>query len=472
MHTIIHWFRQDLRLKDNPALSEAAKAGRVIPIYILDDKQAGAYALGGASRLWLHHSLNALNKSLEGRLCVFSGDTKKIIARLVSQHGVKAVYWNRCYEPWRIEQDKAIKTHLEKQGVAVHTYNASLLWEPWVVLKEDKTPYKVFTAFYKAALYQQPVEEEIRAYLLKKPVLKYVNSSPKGEGIDALTLEPVHHWKKSVLSHWAIGEQAAASRLTAFLNKGIAHYQQGRDFPGQLHVSRLSPHLHFGEISPHRVWHRVSLTGSLADKNVSTFLSELGWREFSYYLLYHFPQLPKKNLQPKFDRFPWRKSTSLLEAWQRGMTGYPIVDAGMRQLWQTGWMHNRVRMIVGSFLVKNLGLHWHQGERWFWDCLVDADLASNSAGWQWVTGCGVDAAPYFRVFNPVLQGKKFDTNGNYTRHYVPELSALPDKYLFNPWEAPEPVLKKAGIVLGKTYPRPLVDLQRSRQQALAAFKGL
>ena len=270
--------------------------------------------------------------------------------------------------------------------------------------------------------------------------------------------------------HWHIGEDHAQDRLQEFVDHGLKDYKEGRNFPAQQNVSRLSPHLHFGEISPNQAWYAAKQKGK--GQNMDHFLSELGWREFSYSLLYHFPKLPRKNLQAKFDKFPWRNDKRLLRRWQQGQTGYPIVDAGMRELWQTGYMHNRVRMIVGSFLVKNLLLHWHHGERWFWDCLVDADLANNSASWQWIAGCGADAAPYFRIFNPVTQGQKFDAAGEYTRHFVPELKDLPDKFLFNPWQAPPGVLNEAGVTLGKTYPEPVVDLKLSRERALQAFASL
>ena len=271
-------------------------------------------------------------------------------------------------------------------------------------------------------------------------------------------------------SFWNIGELGANNRLTEFLNNGVENYKEGRNIPSKPFVSRLSPHLHFGEISPNQAWHAAKKKGD--DTNIDHFCSELGWREFSYTQLYFNPELPKKNLQSKFDLFPWDKDEKKLIAWQKGQTGIPMVDAGMRELWLTGAMHNRVRMVVGSFLVKNLLLHWHHGERWFWDCLVDADLASNSASWQWIAGCGADAAPYFRIFNPVTQGQKFDSDGEYIRKYIPEISELPNKYLFNPWEAPQEELDRAGVVIGKDYPKPIIDLKLSRQNALEAFKSL
>ena len=462
----IHWFRQDLRLSDNPALMRAGEHKRILPIYILDDGNAGEHAMGGASRWWLHHSLNALNKSLGGKLAVYQGNPQCIFDDILARFDVGAVCWNRCYEPWRIHRDKNIERHLETKGIAVHVLNGSLLWEPWDVQKGDGTPYRVFTPFYRKGCLKA---EAPRVPLLKPKGVNYLLDQD-GAGIDALELLPKINWSSGLEPHWTIGEKGAQHRLKAFIGKGLPCYEDGRDLPAKPYVSRLSPHLHFGEISPNQIWHAVRSVGD--NKYVDKFCSEMGWREFSYSLLYYNPELPRENLQSKFDRFPWAENEERLSAWQKGQTGVPVVDAGMRELWQTGYMHNRVRMIVGSFLVKNLLLHWHHGERWFWDTLVDADLADNSANWQWIAGCGADAAPYFRIFNPVAQGQKFDPGGGYVRKYVPEISALPDKYLFNPWEAPKPVLEGAGIELGKTYPKPVVDLKQSREAALEAFRFL
>lgn len=464
MTTVIHWFRQDLRLTDNPALTAAAKAGQVLPIYVLDDVNAEEHAMGGASRLWLHHSLHALNKSLKGKLAVYSGDASKILLQLVEQHNVQQVYWNRCYEPWRMQRDARIKTALQEQSIEVFSHNGSLLWEPWQVLKADSTPYKVFTPFYRRGCLNAVAPREP----LPKPARLRLQDDPQSLAIEALDLVPDLPWAQEVIAHWQVGEKAALKRLEHFLSEGLCDYRKGRDFPGIQHVSRLSPYLHFGEISPNQVWYQASI--EKLDNNLEHFKSELGWREFSYSLLYHFNELPWKNLQEKFDKFPWRSDEKKLRRWQQGQTGFPFIDAGMRELWQTGYMHNRVRMVVASFLVKNLLLHWHHGEQWFWDCLFDADLASNSASWQWVAGCGADAAPYFRIFNPVTQGEKFDPAGEYTRRFVPELAKLPEKFLHKPWEAPQDVLKQAGVELGKTYPEPMVDLKLSRAQALEALE--
>ena len=462
----IHWFRQDLRLSDNPALKKAAEHKAVLPIYILDDDNAGNHVMGRASRWWLNHSLQALHISMDKRLSVYHGNPQTILDDILKRFDVEAVYWNRCYEPWRMQRDTIIEGNLKKRGIAVHTCNGSLLWEPWNIKKDDGTPYKVFTPFYRRGCLNA---EEPMAPLAKPENINYVDDSDHA-GIDALSLLPKIPWDKQLEPHWNIGEEGARKRFETFVNEGLSFYKDGRNLPAKPYVSRLSPYLHFGEISPNQLWHAVRSIGN--DKSIEHFCSELGWREFSHSQLYHNPDLPQKNLQPKFDRFPWANDADALTAWQKGKTGVPMVDAGMRELWQTGYMHNRVRMIVGSFLVKNLRLHWHHGERWFWDTLVDADLANNSASWQWIAGCGADAAPYFRIFNPVTQGQKFDPDGEYVRQYIPEIASLPNKYLFNPWEAPELILKEAGIELGSTYPKPVVDLKQSRELALQAFQAL
>ena len=462
----IHWFRQDLRLADNPALRAACAYGAVLPLYILDDKNAGAHKMGEASRWWLHHALLSLNQSLHGRLAVGAGDPMPILLALIARHSIRAVFWNRCYEPWRSERDKKIEARLKKQGIQIETHNASLLWDPWQVAKKDGTPYKVFTPFYRAAC---ATAEPPRPPLRKPCNPKWIKSETGG--VEALRLLDKTAWHKSLARHWQVGEAQAQTRLKAFVKAGLPHYQGGRDLPAKPYVSRLSPHLHFGEISPNQAWHKAQ-SATAPKKHRDSFCRQLGWREFSYSQLYYNPRLPRENLQKKFDKFPWQNNPQALRAWQRGQTGIPLIDAGMRELWQTGYMHNRVRMLVGSFLVKNLLLHWHHGERWFWNTLVDADLANNSASWQWVAGCGADAAPYFRIFNPVTQGKKFDADGDYVRRFVPELAGLPTKNLFAPWQAPATTLMQAKVVLGKTYPHPITTPHTSRQTALKAFKSI
>ncbi|MEQ8206811.1 MAG: deoxyribodipyrimidine photo-lyase [Woeseia sp.] len=467
---IIVWFRQDLRLADNPALVAAAASGaRVVPLYILDDDNAREWALGAASRWWLHQSLISLDKSLQGQLSVLRGAAHKILSRAASETGATAVYWNRCYEPWRIDRDRRIRKTLQAQSVAVRSYNGSLLYEPTTVHKRDGSPYKVFTPYYRNGCLENGAEPRP---LVSQPKDLKLLRLPSSDRIDDLQLMPAQRWYDSIAAEWTPGELGAEQRLDRFLAEGIGHYTSGRDRPDQRFVSRLSPHLHFGELSPHQIRQRVMKSATGDDENREHFLRELGWREFSTYLLYHWPEMTRSNLQRKFNRFPWREDPSGLQKWQTGQTGIPIVDAGMRELWQTGFMHNRVRMITASFLVKNLLLHWHHGEDWFWDTLVDADLANNSAGWQWVAGSGADAAPYFRIFNPVTQGRRFDPDGLYVREYVPELRQLPNKHLHAPWEAPATVLQDAGVCLGRDYPQPLVDLKESRVRALAAFRSM
>lgn len=462
----LFWFRQDLRLSDNPGLAHAVSVGKILLIYIYDDTHTGEHGMGGAAKWWAHHSLLSLNKSLGGKLNFYKGDPEEIIDDLIKRYHVDAVYWNRCYEPWRTKRDTRIKEGVKKKGIDVESFNGSLLWEPWEVLRTDGTPYKVFTPFYrKGCLSAQPPRLP-----LKKPSKIESIKDDHSLGLNDLEFLPKIPWDKQLEPHWEIGESGAQNRLAGFLETGLAGYKEGRNLPSAHHVSRLSPYLHSGEISPNQVWYAAKNHGDSED--VDHFCSELGWREFSYSLLYYCPTLPHENWQRKFDVFPWQENPEALKAWQKGMTGYPFVDAGMRELWQTGYMHNRVRMVVASFLIKNLLIDWRHGASWFWDYLVDADLANNSASWQWVAGSGADAAPYFRIFNPVGQGEKFDGDGTYTRKYVPELKNLPDKYLFQPWEASQEVLRQAGVILGKTYPQPVIGTAFSRQRALDAFAEL
>ena len=467
-HANIFWFRQDLRLTDNPGLNFVASKGPFIPIYIFDTVNPKKCLIGAASKMWLHHSLKNLGENLSKTLSFYQGDPQEIFDTLTQHYQIETIAWNRCYEPWRIKRDTSLKAALEKKGIEVKTFNASLLWEPWQIAKGDGTPFKVFTPFYKKGCLGA---EPPRNPLPKPKKIQGVKEKKYSISLDKLSLLPTGEgWDQRVLSHWDIGESGAKKSLAKFLKEGLSDYKEGRNFPSKPNVSSLSPRLHHGELSPNSIWFAAIKQGG--GKNLDHFLSELGWREFSYNLLYHNPHLKEKNLQAKFDAFPWKSSPQALKKWQKGQTGIPIVDAGMRQLWQMGYMHNRLRMIVGSFLVKNLLLHWHKGEEWFWDCLVDADLASNSAGWQWIAGCGADAAPYFRIFNPVMQGQKFDPEGIYTKKHLPELKNVPPKYLFNIWEAPDLVLKEAGVTLGIDYPKPIVDLKTSREEALAAFSSL
>lgn len=463
----IHWFRQDLRLSDNPALANAADSEQILPIYILDDKNSGEDSIGSASRLWLHYSLVSLNKSLNDKLSFYKGNSFNILAKIIDSYDVEAVYWNRCYEPWRIDLDTKIKEFLKKKGIKVMSSNGSLLWEPWDIKKDDRSSYRVFTPFYRKCCL---IENSPREPSPQPKYVQYIGDNKLSISIEKLNLLSKVRSDKQLEQHWDFGELAAHKNFQYFIDKGLSYYKEGRNIPAGPYVSRMSPHLHFGEISPNQLWYGIQ--GMSDEKNVDNFCRELGWREFSYSLLYYNPDIPKKNLQTKFDSFPWEENNKSLSVWQKGQTGIPMVDAGMRELWQTGYMHNRVRMIVGSFLVKNLRIHWSHGKKWFWETLLDADLANNSASWQWIAGCGVDAAPYFRIFNPVTQGQKFDPDGRYIRKFVPEISSLPNKFLFDPWNAPKNILQDSGIQLGKSYPNPVVDLKQSREAALQAFQVL
>jgi len=465
------WFRQDLRIKDNPALNYAISMGQVLPIYIHDDTHCKQWKLGEASAWWLHHSLKSLNKSLGGKLELFTGDPLKIIPAILQKAKINTITWNRCYEPWQVARDRKMKDVLLQNNAYVKSFNASLLWEPWDVLKKDGTPYKVFTPYYRRGCLLK-ASPRVPDTTEKKVV--FAQATLNACMLDDLQLLPSFDWASQIASQWQPGEEGAANSLKKFLTHAVRRYKNDRDIPEIYGTSRLSPHLHFGEISPNQVWYAAigKLAPDTENSHLDCFLSELGWREFSYYLLFHFPFLAEKNFQTKFEKFPWRKDEKALRAWQQGNTGFPIVDAGMRELWQTGYMHNRVRMIVGSFLVKNLLLHWKHGERWFWNCLLDADLASNSASWQWVAGSGADAAPYFRIFNPVLQGEKFDPDGVYVKKYCPELTHLQTKFIHKPWQADRATLESANIRLGTDYPLPITDLKFSRQRALDAFSAL
>ncbi|MGE4312693.1 MAG: deoxyribodipyrimidine photo-lyase [Pseudobdellovibrionaceae bacterium] len=467
--TIIVWFRQDLRRADNPALHAAyeVEGARILPVFIHDDDNAKSWKRGAASNVWLHHSLASLNTSLSDHLALFKGKADEILPDLVKQTGATAVYWNRCYEPWRMARDTKIKQSLKEAGITVETFKANLLWEPWEIKTGGGTPYQVFTPFYKKGCL---AAEQPRAPLPAPERLIY-EDAPKGVlDLDDLQLLPVKpRWDEHMLDTWDVGEAGAWQRLDDFLDAEIDHYAEGRDRPDKSYVSRLSPHLHFGEISPRMIWHEIEkrlAANAIHSQGAAKFQAELAWREFSYHLLYHFKErITDQPLNEKFKAFPWEKNEKALAAWQKGLTGYPIVDAGMRQLWQEGYMHNRVRMIAASFLIKDLLIHWSEGEKWFWDTLFDADLANNSASWQWVAGCGADAAPYFRIFNPVLQGEKFDPNGDYVRKYVPELKDVPDKYVHKPWEAP-------AKDRPKNYPAPLVDHKAARDAALDAYEKI
>ncbi len=461
---LLVWFRLDLRLDDNPALTRAAETGRpLIPVFIWSPDDEKPWAAGGASRWWLHRSLASLDKSLRGRgsrLILRIGPTARELDALLEETGATAVYWNRRYEPAIVTRDAKIKKNLIDRGIEVKSHNGLLLFEPHAVRNKSGNPFQVFTPFWKHCLTLDappPCELETSNHGIRPP-----RSWPRSEPLITLKLNPTLPWAGEFPDWWTPGEAGARRRLREFLDGPVRRYRKMRDFPAHDGVSRLSPHLHFGEIGPRRIWRE-------AGEGAEAFLREVGWREFAHHLLYHFPRTTDEPLRPEFAAFPWNTDEYGWQEWTQGRTGYPIVDAGLRQLWRTGWMHNRVRMIAGSFLVKDLLIPWQYGARWFWDTLVDADLANNTLGWQWVAGCGADAAPYFRVFNPVLQGKKFDPDGAYVRQWVPELTKLPDQWIHAPWEAPAEVLSNAGVNLGKDYPRPVVDHSEARQRALRAY---
>lgn len=461
----LFWFRNDLRLLDNPALFHIEEGKSVLPIYIWDETRPDGLKAGGASRFWLMRSLIKLQEDLKGSLSFFKGDPLFILQDLCRRHEIQEVFWNESFEPFQSKQDQKVQELLRSASILMHSFNGSLLWDPRNVKTAQGSLYKVFTPFFKKGC--------LNAIPPRKPFPKtekkwfYDPSSLKLQDLPLYSSSQWHH-KMDLL--WTAGEAAALKVWEHFLDQSILSYKNKRDFPFLEGTSKLSSALHFGEISPHLMWHEIQTK----EPNDSTlcFMKELGWREFAHYTLFHFPELPRKNFQPSFDNFSWRSEEHLLQAWKKGETGYPIVDAGMRELWQTGHMHNRVRMIVGSFLVKNLRIHWREGQKWFWDCLLDADLANNAFNWQWITGCGCDAAPYFRIFNPITQAQKFDPEGRYIRHYIPELKDLPIPFLFAPWTVNEKILRHAKIILGKTYPYPIVDLDISRKEALEAFKRL
>ncbi|MEQ1616375.1 MAG: deoxyribodipyrimidine photo-lyase [Hyphomicrobiaceae bacterium] len=471
----IMWFRQDLRLTDNPALDHAvARGAPVIALYILDDETPDGWAAGGASRWWLHHSLAALSADIAARgatLILRRGPAAKVLADVARETGADRVAASRCYEPWAGALEKRLHETLKSAAVTFARYPGSLLFDPDHVRTKTDVPYKVYTPFWRTV----SVSPQRSPVAAPKKIASPAHL-PKSDRLDDWNLLPSKpDWAGGLREAWTPGELGAAARLDWFLESALRDYGTNRNRPDLEGTSRLSPHLHFGEISPVVCWHRANAYAAAhpnVDAGLEVFLKELVWREFSYHLLHHWPTLPEEPFRPEFARFPWADNDSHLKAWRRGQTGYPIVDAGMRELWHTGWMHNRVRMIVGSFLVKDLLIPWQKGEQWFWDCLVDADLAANAASWQWIAGCGADAAPYFRVFNPQLQGEKFDAQGAYVRRWVPEIAKLPDKYLHAPATAPREVLSHCGIALGQTYPLPIVDHGRARDAALAAFASL
>ncbi len=477
LHTpIIYWFRQDLRLRDLRGLNAAMTTGRpVLACYILDDESPGQWQMGGASRWWLHHSLVALSADIEktgGQLYLARGKPDTVLARLAKQSGADLVCCSRQYEPWARELEEELYEFLGDRGVELKRYSGSLLWEPETVNTLAGTPFKVFTPFWRKCRGLSVVlEPDVRISFSRWSDKR----GPSERLSDWALLPSKPDWAASWNERWQPGERHANAKLATFLEEVVGDYSMGRDYPARSDTSRLSAHLHFGELAPARVFHAAQQAGLMnpaLQQETEKFLSELGWREFSHHLLFHFPTMPEEPFKEKFAVFPWVGGARELRAWQQGKTGYPIIDAGMRELWQTGYMHNRVRMVVASFLCKHLLVDWRAGQRWFWDALVDADLANNACGWQWVAGSGADASPYFRIFNPTTQGERFDKQGDYVRRWVPELRALPDRYLHQPWAAPAQVLQDAGIEFPTHYPMPIVDHRDAREAALAAYADI
>jgi len=469
MSTALVLFRRDLRITDNPAWSAAcAEHAQVLPVFIHSDDD-GSWSAGAASRWWLHHALAALDQALRnagaGLQHLHRGEPLHVLRALIAASGASAVYWNRLVEPATVARDTHIKSALQQDGIAVHSHNAALWCEPWQIATQQGQPYKVFTPYWRNLRPQLQARAPLPA-----PRVPGWRELPDGVPLAALELLPRIAWADGLAANWQPGEAGAQELLEIFGDDAIGDYAHARDLPARHGTSRLSPHLHFGEISPRQIYFELDRRADVIDAkrrpDIEPYLRELGWREFAHHLLYHFPHTPTENFNPRFDAFPWAPTDpAALQRWQCGRTGIPLVDAGMRELWHTGWMHNRVRMIVGSFLTKNLRQHWQHGARWFWDTLVDADLANNTLGWQWVAGCGADAAPYFRVFNPVTQAKRFDPEGHYLRRWLPELASAPLNLLHEPW-------KNAALLERSGYPAPMVDLGQSRQRALEAYGAL
>ena len=470
---VIYLFRRYLRLADNPALSAAVATERpVVCLFVLDDGAGGPWRMGGASRWWLHHSLAALSAALRergGRLILRRGDSVDTVAALAASVGAAAVYIGRRYEPWAVDEETQLHQRLSAMNVGLHRFGGSLLSEPEPVRTGQGTAFKVFTPFYRAVLRSLTADSPLPPPFRIEPPTAPIDS----DALDDWALLPRNpDWAGGLRDHWEPGEAGAQRRLDRFADRALPAYGSARDVPALDGTSDLSPHLHFGEISPRQCAARVRAAAALdpaAAGGAEGFVRQLIWRDFSHHLLVSTPTLPDQPFRPVYATFPWRDDAAALRAWQTGATGYPLVDAGMRQLWHTGSMHNRVRMVAASFLVKHLLIPWQRGEAWFWDTLVDADLANNAANWQWVAGCGADAAPYFRVFNPITQSEKFDPKGVYLRRWLPELAALPIKHLHRPWQAPADSLDQAGVVLGADYPAPIVDHAAARERALAAF---
>ena len=469
IRTIV-WFRKDLRTLDNPCLHYALGAGlEVIPVFIWDKDDGGQWSPGSASRWWLHNALESLQSSFDklgGKMIFRTGKTEEIIPKLVSETCAKSVCFSRVYDPAGLATQNLVENILKKQGVSTHSFNSSLLNEPWEIKNGTGRPFKVFTPYWKSS--RNAIHREPASY--RPHELPFPTEPIQSQRLEEMDILPNHPWTEKLSAYWNVSEGAAHNLIAQTANQVTRSYSSHRNIPSVAGTSRLSPYLAWGLVSPRQICQAV-LQAQRKDnaKGVEDYLAEIGWREFSYHLLYHFPSIPDRPLRPKYANFPWRKDREALQKWKYGQTGYPLVDAGMRQLYETGWMHNRVRMVVASFLVKHLLISWTEGARWFWDTLIDADLASNTQGWQWAAGCGADAAPYFRIFNPILQGEKFDSTGDYSKHWIPSLAKVPPKWIFRPWEMPAELLAECDLRLGENYPKPCIDHVTARNRALSAL---
>ena len=475
-NTAILWVRNDYRLRDNEALLAASTFDELMIVFIDDDTDL-THKIGRASQWWLYYTLKMFRQQLQSYgsdISFFKGHTAKVFEDIFSKKKVNTLLFNRSHDPLEAKKVKLVMSVCKKHDVEMKSFQGNVLCHTDKLLKKDGTPYLVYTPFWKNFLTcYEPKKMSLPRRLpssFKKSSFKYRCT------LDDLGLLPKRSWHKKFDQYWQVGEEAALKKLKLFINKDILLYKKQRDYPAIQGTSLLSPHLHFGEIHPQRILSmiqdRYGELRSLKDESVVQFSKEILWREFSYHLIQHIPKLVSDPLRPAFNAFPWKKNNVWFDAWCKGKTGYPIVDAGMRQLWEMGWMHNRVRMIVASFLIKHLNISWKEGASWFWDTLVDADMASNTQGWQWTAGCGADAAPFFRIFNPITQAEKFDPNGKYIARWCPELSVLPLKWRFRPWEAPKDVCGKAKFIMGKTYPRPIVDHAQARKQALDHYQRI
>lgn len=473
MSSAIVWFRQDLRLADNPALHHAlSNHEQVILAYLHAPDEAAPWQPGAAKQWWQHHSLAALQQVVEklgGKLLLRQGPSITALLALIQESSATAVYWNRVHEPALIKRDALIWQRLEERQIHCQSFNGTLLYPPGSIMTQSGQPYRVFTPFWHECQKQGLGDPPL-------PTAQQLHSTPLASmALEDLQLLPTIPWDQGLQANWQPGEAAAHQQLEQFCDEALNGYPQQRDFPGMPGTSRLSPYLANGEITPRQIV--AMLMQQFIGNNSSAassdhLIRELGWREFAYHILHHYPHTTEQPLNERYAQFPWQQNPQLLRAWQQGCSGFPLIDAGMRQLWQTGWMHNRVRMVVASFLCKNGLIDWREGARWFWDTLVDADLASNTLNWQWAAGCGADAAPYFRVFNPVRQSERFDADGEYLHQWLPELKGVPKKLIHQPWKGNRGVQQLPELGDGRDYPPPILDLNITRQAAIAAGKRM